>query len=468
MSKQGRLTGDQTFDVAVVGGGPAGLSVARTVASHGFSVALVDENPHLGGQYFKQRTGAVLDQLGPHRPLGRQLIEDVQSAGVSCFTETVVWGIDESRALLTSHARSATAAMRITARAIVVATGAQERTMPVPGWHLPGVMSAGNALHLAAVNGVPPGRQVLIAGTGPFLLQVADEVARAGSQVMGVVEYNRPYTPSFASIKAVENPARIKEFLAYRLEMARRRIPLEQHTAVRSVVASGSRLAATLERLGSAEPRTEVTVDAVIFGWGFQPSIELVRLLGADLRRDSHDGMWIPAIDQNFATTTTGVYAVGEVAGVAGVHAALARGRIAGRAIVRALKSTRADVSDGDDARDRRLLARTERFATFVKNLYPFPTHELRDLPESTLVCRCEGVPASAVRCVDTWATTDPNAVKGETRAGMGPCQGRECAAVIQLILGNDASPPQTPRMPLRPIRTSTVAAMHSDLTEAP
>ena len=82
----------------------------------------------------------------------------------------------------------------ITARpdAVVLATGAHDRTLPFPGWDLPGVFTAGAAQALAKGERIAVGERVLVAGAGPFLLPVAVSLVQAGSTVLGVLEAGAP------------------------------------------------------------------------------------------------------------------------------------------------------------------------------------------------------------------------------------------------------------------------------------
>ena len=171
------------YDVLVVGGGPAGLSAALTAAEAGLRVAIVDEHEQLGGQYFKRRHPALVARHGDYRAEGTRLIAAVHQAGTVCLTGHLVWGVDDDgTTLLVTGADGVP--RRLSASYIVLATGAYERVLPFPGWHLPGVTTAGFALHLATMDRVPIGQRVLLAGSGPFLLPVACALVEVGAQVV--------------------------------------------------------------------------------------------------------------------------------------------------------------------------------------------------------------------------------------------------------------------------------------------
>src|SRR3984885_7858812 len=103
------------------------------------------------------------------------------------------------------------------ARACIVATGAYERAIPMPGWQLPGVVTPGHALHLATCERIALGQRVVVAGTGPFLLAAATAVLRAGGGVRAIVELNPPYRPSRAGTgcSAIRFPSRLRELAGY-------------------------------------------------------------------------------------------------------------------------------------------------------------------------------------------------------------------------------------------------------------
>jgi D-hydroxyproline dehydrogenase subunit alpha len=436
-------------DVAVVGGGPAGLAAAHQLGRIGARVLLIEEHAELGGQFFKQRRGSVLERFGHFRPSGAQLISAVRNSGVNCLTGHLVWGFQNGDLWLSRLADGKVG--RIHAKSTLVATGAFEKTIPFPGWTLPGVCTPGCALHFATVDKVSIGQRVLVAGSGPFLLSVACALLQAGVSVVSVLEATRPYRISKTSLEASSYLARTKEMAQYLVALARKRVPLKQGWRV--LEARGNRRVNRV-RVGSDSQIDEFDVDALCVGYGFSPSAELIRIMGVECRRDPISGDLFPITDDCGRTSHPGVYVAGEVAGIGGIHAALNLGRLAALTIAADLgigqRASRTEIS-----RLTGLRRRLRRFAEITSSMYQM--NRAYSLIEGrTVICRCECVNADAIRKVISEGVTDLQAVKGLTRAGMGPCQGRECGAtvagMVAEISGSKAD--RFPaRMPIKPIR---------------
>lgn len=459
-------------DVLIVGGGPAGLSAAARLAAAGLTVTLVDEQPELGGQYYRRPSPAVLREHGDHRPEGGRLIARVRDLGVDCLTGHLVWGVDDDGRTLLATGADGTP-VRLRGRYVIAATGAYERTHPFPGWQLPGVTTPGFAQHLAAADGTPVGDRVLVAGSGPFLLPVACSLLDAGAHVVGIAEAGHPYRPDVRTVSTLRHPARLRELAGYAARLARARVPLWQGRVVAKAAGrdrvTSVALAATSD---PASPLRTLDVDALCVGYGFRPQTDLARLLGCEIGSDPVTGDAEPVTDVFGRTSRRDVYVVGEAAGIGGVHQARTRGAMAAAHILIREKNPAAP-GPWEIARLAAKGRALTRFTALSDALYPSPAR-LQEalaatLEDDTIVCRCEAVTAGAVRSAAVErAGGDLNATKSWSRAGMGPCQGRFCGFAVAGLVRDASSAGGAPcgvpvfpaRQPVRPVPVETLLAL--------
>ncbi|RFA09801.1 pyridine nucleotide-disulfide oxidoreductase [Subtercola boreus] len=433
-------------DVLIVGAGPAGLSAARAARRQGAAVTLLDSSDELGGQYWRhlpasrpaERESALHHGWATFTALREELEAD---DGCTIIRGANVWAIEtrEGRPgavfAVIGEPDGVDRQQRIfEPDALVLATGAYDRTLPFPGWDLPGVFTAGAAQALAKGERVAIGSRVLVAGAGPFLLPVAASLAATGSTVIGVYEANR--TKSLARgwlpkpwqlLRAAKKGT---ELAGYVLNHLQHRIPYRLGTAV--VRADGtdrveSVTVASVDASWAPIPGTERTfaVDAVCVGHGFTPRLELALAAGCELGADD-----FVSVDEGQQTSIPSVYAAGEITGIGGVDAALAEGEIAGH------------TAAGGSVLDARLTPalahrRTYRsFADRIENAHGIEPGWTRWLTDDTVVCRCEEVTYGAL-CGVASATGGASlrSLKLTSRAGLGICQGRVCGRTVEELL---------------------------------
>jgi len=417
-------------EIAVVGGGPAGIAAATRAAESGARTILLDEGLSPGGQIHRHLPSA------PPPEAARRWVERLAKSGAVVRTETAVFDAERDASGFRIAAETPRGPLRIRARRLILATGARELFLPFPGWTLPGVMGAGGAQALWKSGASFAGRRAVVAGSGPLLLPVAASLSKAGAAVEFVAEQ-----ASFASLARfgaalLRTPRKLLDAAAYRRAFSG--TPYRMGTWI---VEAGGREKLEYVVLTDGRGSFRVDCDLAAVGFGLVPNVELARLLGCEI----HGGAVVAGAAQ--ASSVDGVFAAGEPSGVAGIEVAIAEGELAGLAAAAAgsLPAREARQLASRRARGRRLAA--------VMNRAFRPRKELAALarPE-TVVCRCEDVPFRSIA-----ACGGLREAKLSSRAGMGPCQGRVCGPALAFLFGWESD---TVRPPAKPASLGDLVAM--------
>ena len=439
---------ERSCDVLVVGAGPAGLTAAIAAAEAGASVVVLDERAAPGGQYAKPLADSHTDSApDPQFRLGTELRERALAAGARIETEATAWGgfaPDEIAVLIRNQA------ITFHPRRLILAPGAHERLVPLPGWTLPGVMTTGSLQTLVRAQRVCPGERVLIAGSGPLNLQLACELLACGIKPLAVVE--AAPRPSLASWRkawtmARTSPDLLREGFGMILALKRAGVPILWSSRVKEVHGDGQ---VRSSHVAGRSFDRNYEVDVVALNLGFQPETGLARALGAQQRFvDIGLGHLATETDEDGRTSVPEVFAVGDGATLGGSRVAMAAGRLAGLAAARDL-----GLHAPDEPATHAALSRARAFQDALWSLFRPIRLRAGTIPDDTIVCRCEEVTAGRVRRELADGLTSLPALKKATRAGMGRCQGRFCAATIARLCPN--SPDDwsfaAPRAPLRPV----------------
>ncbi len=458
---------EEQVEILVIGGGPAGLSAAIAARLAGGRVTVVDERPMPGGQYFKQIAveGAGSPPADPQHEEGARLVDKAHRLGVDIRSGVEIWGAFSRHELIGT---AGGVLRRFNAERLIVATGAYERAVPVPGWTLPGVMTTGAAQTLWRSYRRLAGKRILLAGNGPLNIQVASELLSGGADVAAVVEI-APMTAALSLPFLIgmlgAAPRLLLEGLKYRAAL--RHVPIIYGSAVTRIdqVASG-RLATHVSAYPSRGGEVERTfeVDAVCFGHGFEPSSEILRALGCRQKFDEGRGQFIVVTDEQGRTSVDGVFGIGDCTGLVGARASLAEGTIAGHAAALELGHRQWAPFAESEARARYELKRHRRFQKKLWSLYAAPRLGVRLATPDTLICRCEEI---TLRQIDEALSDGPLPIgdlKRVTRVGMGPCQGRYCGMILSELVARshgaalDESMRFAPRMPVKPVAIADIA----------
>lgn len=471
------MSGARQVEIAVVGAGPAGLAAALAARRLGAEVILLDEYAALGGQYHKQPRFALNEadwaRESDQARRGRTLAREVAAAGIESWTGATVWGLFPG---LTLGIDRDGAAVELKAERLIIASGAHDRTLAFPGWTLPGVITPGAAQTLVKSHGVLPGRRVVVGGSGPFLLVVAAELAKAGAAVT-LVEA-QPWRWSGLS-EFLRFPERWRELAGYLAILRRHGARIRLGRAVIEAVGGERVESAIVAKLGAdghplAGSEERLPCDTLAVAFGFRASSELTRLAGCAHEYREAEGGEVVVVDRATGRSSTeAIYAAGEITGVAGSQVARAEGEIAGLSAARALGHW------SDAAGERLIRAQQDRrrfqaFADLVNGLFAPPPALTEMMTPTTVACRCEGVTRATIeRAVAAGAGTLA-AVRMWTRCGMGQCQGRICgwsaARVIArkrgVVLADVAA--STARIPIKPVPLDRVLALRQNTAPRP
>lgn len=460
----------ELYDLVVIGAGPAGLAAATLASQVGAKTLLVDENAAVGGQIYRGIGTTPLQNrelLGEDYWKGTGLQDAFLASSSAYFPSATVWQLSPELELgISSGGRTA----MVRARRVVMATGALERPFPIPGWTLPGVMTAGAAQILLKTAGVAVDGKVVLAGSGPLLWLIAAQYLAAGKRFEAILET----TPTANWTKAVSQMPRFmtSPYLAKGLKlMAEVR---RQAMVIGGVTALEAEGAKRLERVRYTKRGRTHVVDAehLLLHQGVTPNVNMASASGCALVWDEDQHAWKPKLDEWGRTTVSGISIAGDGAGIAGAEAAAERGRLVALDTVCELGLISAAQREERAQPVRTILARYDRGRVFLDRLYR-PAKNFRIAGENTIACRCEEVTGGQIRkAVTTLNIAGPNQLKSFMRCGMGPCQGRLCGLTVSETIA-DARNVSTEsvgyyrlRAPVKPITLAELATLEKTDTE--
>ncbi|WP_044274514.1 NAD(P)/FAD-dependent oxidoreductase [Pseudomonas fluorescens] len=436
--------------VVIVGAGPAGISAARTLLDHGITPCLVDESPRGGGQIYRrqppgfQRTARQIYGFEARKAQAVHQTMDELAALIDYRPDTLVWNAEDGRLDMLNNGR----ADSLEYAQVIVATGATDRILPVPGWTLPGVYSLGAAQIALKYQGCAIGERVVFCGSGPLLYLVAYQYAKAGAKVLAVLD-SAPLSAQCRALPALlRQPATLAKGIYYRAWLTAHGIPVHQSAMLKQIDGD--------QRVrGIRWGEQTLPCDAVAFAHALRSETQLADLLGCEFAWNPLNRAWLPQRDSAGRSSVEGVYLAGDGAGIMGADAAQMAGECAALAL---LEDTGVVVDQRRRVALERQLARIQRFRQGLETAFPFPEHWAAQAPDDLILCRCEEVSVGEVRAVVDEGHWEINRVKAHCRVGMGRCQGRMCglaaAEIVAERSGRDL--PQVGRLrgqaPIKPL----------------
>jgi NADPH-dependent 2,4-dienoyl-CoA reductase/sulfur reductase-like enzyme len=497
--------------IVIVGAGPAGVRAAQTLVEAGLRPIVIDENARWGGQIYRQPPGGAGFQREPRALYGFEARKASALHAtmahllpqVDYRPHTLAWACETHAGRADAFQASAGAASQdgapdgaighlATLREareqtlpythLIIASGAADRVLPMPGWTLPGVYTLGAAQTALKSQGCAIGRRVVFAGTGPLLYLVAYQYAKAGAQVSAVLDTS-PLGAQIAALpKLAAQPAVLAKGLYYVGWLRAHGVRIQRGVALEAILGGGdghvTGIAWRAARASSGDQPAVRTLecDAVALSFGLRPETQLADVAGCRFRYDAVNRCWLPERDRAGRTSIRGVYVAGDGAGIAGADAAEQSGRLAAFALLDDLASE-SSIPSGDTRVDsatsiHRSLRRVATFRAGIETAFAPPFERAPSWPDAMTVCRCEEIDAGAIRrCVRSGAAREINRVKALTRVGMGRCQGRMCGEAALAIIAAETglAPDAIGRLRAQaPIKPIPLTAALSDEQAAP
>jgi NADPH-dependent 2,4-dienoyl-CoA reductase/sulfur reductase-like enzyme len=462
------------YQVIIIGAGLAGLSAAEMLSGLGAKVLLLDEGMQPGGQYLKRplpllrRLATIHDNDKMHKK-GMELLDSLNGLELEIQACTQVLGLEpdsQGGGMVWGETKDGKlSAWR--APHIILAAGARERFIPFKGWTLPGVISTGAVQLMLKGSGILPADKVMVAGCGPLPLAVAGELVKAGARVPHVWDPTG-FLQKLGTLRkgaiAWEKAAQAIKYQALVMLKGGR---LRHRVAILEARGSGQLeevVTVRINRSGKPKGGSERVIPArcLAVGHGFVPNIELAQQAGCELEYDADRGGWVVRVDAGLNTSLPGIYAAGEITGIAGAKISQNQGCRAAYAIVKKLELGK--VLRASAYLDTlTMLRKDEEHLAVLINRLSIPPAGLWDLvPDNTIICRCEDITFGQVRPLLNSGVYDLSELKRSTRAGMGPCQGRTCGPILEALAqaasrGKEPPPPLPARAPVKPFRLSAL-----------
>jgi thioredoxin reductase len=421
----------ESFDVVVVGAGPAGQAAAAELAFAGARVALVDERPGARCEF----AGFAVWDLWRQSPVWQTLNLYRPDVGVRTLRSRIV----------------------------ILATGERARSLPFPGWTLAGVRNVDEADSTQADR-----QRLVLVGTGAELLLHASRLMARGAQLLAVADDRDGGSALDAlTVRILEGsgPSAV-ELLSAWVRLRTGGVRWLQGQVVAEAVGDGHVQTVRLREVQGKRLITSFEVDALHVAFGRQPATEIPFGIGAQWQFDSRLGAFVARRDSNLRLSVPGVFLAGTGGGVArGATWATAEGTLAGTwaGVDLGLLSIAAGRARALPA--LRAIRRLRRLGRLVSDRAPRAPGPLAWATPETIVCPCEGVTLAELRSAALPGVRDPNWLKGPTSAAMGVCQGRACETAVALSVTSShdqrKSDPQPLRVrpPFRPVPLRWVAS---------
>lgn len=323
------------YDVAVVGGGPAGLAGAIEAKKHGAnSVLIIERDRELGGILNQCiHNGFGLHEFneeltGPE--YAQRFIQKVHKMDIDIMLNTMVLDIDDKKKIFAVGEKGI---LEIQAKAIVLAMGCRERTsgsIAINGYRPSGVYTAGMAQRIMNMEGYMVGKEIVIYGSGDIGLIMARRMTLEGAKVKAVIEILPKSTGLNRNIAQCIEDYDITLLLSHSIQMIHGKNRIEG-VSISQVDNDRNPISGTAEY---------ISCDTLLLSVGLIPENELTQKAGIKMDKTTNG----PLVDDNKHTSVEGIFACGNVVHVHDIVDNVTKeSRIAGEYAARFVKNHHLD-----------------------------------------------------------------------------------------------------------------------------
>jgi len=285
------------LSVVVIGAGPAGVRAVETLLAHGLRPIWIDEGPRAGGQIYRRppenfrRPAEALYGFESGKARRLHAAAEAAAHAADYRPATLAWDVSEGAVQIAGPDGLGT----IPFGALILATGATDRIIPIPGWTLPGAFTLGGAQTALKAQGAAVGRRCIFFGTGPLLYLAAYQYAQAGAQLSAVLDTSPGSVKRLALPRLFAGGSTLAKGLYYVGWLKAQGMALE--SGIEPLEILGASHVTGFRYRSSTGAEREVEGDAVAFGFGLRSETQLADLAGCRFRFDSLDRQWLPAMD---------------------------------------------------------------------------------------------------------------------------------------------------------------------------